>query len=185
MLKRKKRQLSYVDAHNKAVNLYKKSASALIWAGIFNVVGSIFFTVSGSNDLTNFLGAFLCFGTNTFIFSLPSTYSFLLSYLPWSAILYIAISFALSAIYCMLGFFSLNGNKKFLYSGIGLYFVDWIMLIMCYFFETPGVSNDSLYLLLGVHLVITIFLLIALYQRYKVIELEKKRKELINKETNN
>ena len=184
MFKNKKRQTSYVDAHNRAVSLYKKSASALIWAGIFNVVGSIFFTVSSNNNISNFLGTFLCLGMNTFIFSLPQTYSFLVNGIPWSAILYIAVSLAFSAIYCMLGLFSLNGNKIFLYSGISLYFLDWVFLIMCYFFETPGITNDTIYLLIGVHLIITIFLLIALYQRYKVIELDKKRKELLEKEKN-
>lgn len=185
MINRKKRQLSYVDAHNRAVNLYKKSASALIWAGIFNVVGSIFFTVSSNTNLSNFLGTFLCFGMNTFIFSLEPTYSFLVNFLPWSAIIYILVSFIISAIYCMLGFFSLNGNKIYLYSGIGLYFIDWIFLILCYLFNTPGITNDNLYLLIGVHIIITVFLLISLYQRYKVIDLDKKRKELLKNNEQN
>ena len=140
--------------------------------GLFNVVGAIFYLVGTNTNLKELNGTFLCFGINSFIFSFENVRAFLLENLPWSGLLFIVISFLISAFYCFLGIFAIKGNKICLFLGTIFYFIDWVFLLLCYYIELVIIERSIIYLMIGVHLVISVFLIIAIIQYFKVIDLE-------------
>lgn len=177
---KKHKNISYIDAHNKAVSIYKKTASALLWTGIFNIVGAIFYLVGTNGSVKELSGTFLCYGLNTFVFSLSSVREFLINSLPWSGILYIFSSFLLSAFFATVGIFAMKGKKICLFLGIGAYFIDWVFLLLCYYIKLVVIESSITYLMLGVHLVISVFLIISVIEYYKVIDIEKIRNKEVN-----
>lgn len=168
----KKKKLSYVDAHNNAVSAYKRSTTAIIFIGIFNVVGAIFYLVQINGVSNNLMGQFLCLGLDMFIFSIPPVASFLINNLPWTVVIYLLLFFGTSAIYCWLGAVALRGKKNYLFAGSILYLIDWVFLLCCYFFRNDLISDESLFLMIGVHVIVTVFIFMAIYQYHKVISIE-------------
>ncbi len=177
----RKKKMSYVDAHNNAVRAYKKASTSIIFIGIFNVIGAIFYLVQ-INDVGDFAGQFLCLGLNMFIFSIPPVGEFLISNLPWSVIIYILLFFSFGALYAFLGVMANRGKGKYLYASLILYLIDWVFLLCCYFYLNAFLSSNSVFLMIGVHLIVTVFLFMAIYQYHKVISIEIVHKREIQKE---
>lgn len=170
----KNRQVSYVDLHNRAVIRYRRACKAFIWAGVVNflglIIGIIQYYVQKSTASVPF---YLCFGTCDFVFSLLAVAN-MNAAIYW--ILVFVINIALTAGAVLLGLYSSFGKKPFLFSMIGSYFLDWILCFLAYFLvhqELIALMIDA-----GIHVVVSFFLILAVYQYYNVFNIEKRFKDI-------
>ena len=76
----------------------------------------------------------------------------------------------------LLGLFSSQGKKKLLFTMAGVYFLDWIFALLAYF--VAGESAIGLMINAGIHVVATFFVIMAIYQYYNVINIEKRFKNI-------
>ena len=166
--RKEKKKLSYVDAHNNAVTKYRRACKAFIWVGVVNfvglLVGVIQFYLQESADSVPF---YYCFGICEFL------YSILDGRIPTAAFWVIVSIFttATTAGAVLLGLFSSHGKKKLLFLMISIYFVDWIFVLLAYFLVTGNVIG--LMINAGIHVVATFFLVLAVFEYYNVINIEK------------
>ena len=207
-LKKKKKPLSYVEAHNKAFKLFQKAALIMIWAAVFNVFGlfiSIIQVISSSGELVSKFadGSFLynntlyagstfqyslCYASNSFIFRLLETLTFnpysSAQTLPtsWFYALIIIISLIFSSITAYLSVQARNGKFYALLASAIFYGVDTLMIIDCYLI---GEDLSNIWIMIGVHVIILIFIFIAIFEYVRLFEIEKlheKQISLLNKE---
>ncbi|MCD8203682.1 MAG: hypothetical protein LUB56_00960, partial [Coprobacillus sp.] len=161
--RRKKTPLTYIEAHNKAVKAYKRNCTVFIFIGIFNVIGSIFFVVY-VEDISSMMGEFLCMGMDLFLFMRAPIGFFVVDYLPWTIILYLAVFFGTSAVVTWLGVYARMGKKKYFYASCIIYIIDWIFVIFLYVFQ-----NEFTYYLAGddwnynVSLIVIIHIITAVF----------------------
>ena len=166
--KREKKKLSYVDAHNNAVTKYRRACKAFIWVGVVNfvglLVGIIQFYLQGSADSVPF---YYCFGISEFLFS------FLQGRIPGVLFWIIVGVFttATTAGAVLLGLFSSHGKKTLLFTMVGIYFGDWVFVLLAYFLVTGNVIG--LMINAGIHIVATFFIILAVFEYYNVINIEK------------
>ena len=166
--RREKKKLSYVDAHNNAVTKYRRACKAFIWVGVVNfvglLVGIIQFYIQGSADSVPF---YYCFGISEFLFS------FMQGRVPTALFWVIVTIFttATTAGAVLLGLFSSHGKKKLLFTMVSIYFVDWVFVLLAYFLVTGNVIG--LMINAGIHVVATFFIILAVFEYYNVINIEK------------
>lgn len=166
--RREKKKLSYVDAHNNAVTKYRRACKAFIWVGVVNfvglLVGIIQFYIQGSADSVPF---YYCFGISEFLFS------FMQGRVPTALFWVIVAIFttATTAGAVLLGLFSSHGKKKLLFTMVSIYFVDWVFVLLAYFLVTGNVIG--LMINAGIHVVATFFIILAVFEYYNVINIEK------------
>ena len=166
--RREKKKLSYVDAHNNAVTKYRRACKAFIWVGVVNfvglLVGIIQFYIQGSADSVPF---YYCFGISEFLFS------FMQERVPTALFWVIVAIFttATTAGAVLLGLFSSHGKKKLLFTMVSIYFVDWVFVLLAYFLVTGNVIG--LMINAGIHVVATFFIILAVFEYYNVINIEK------------
>ncbi len=88
------------------------------------------------------------------------------------------IALATTAGAVLLGVYAAMGKKKILISMIAAYGVDWLFLILksTLFFARDGLLG--LFINLGIHMIISFFLVVAVYQFYNVINIEKRFKDI-------
>ena len=172
---RKRGPVSYVDTHNKAVINYRRACKAFIWVGVVNFVGLLIgviqFYIQKSNNVVPF---YYCFGISDFLFnSLNKTVTMPIA-LFWVMVAIITIS--LSAGAAILGLFASQWKKVFLFTMVGVYFLDWIFVLLAFFIA--GESTIGLMINAGIHVVATFFIIMAVYQYYNVINIEKRFKNV-------
>ncbi len=176
---RKQRQISYVDMHNTAVIRYRRACRTFIWAGVVNFLGLIIGVVqhyTQEAQLEKPIPFFLCFGTCDFLFSWFETFNKLPLALYW--VIVAVISLGTTAGATLLGLFSSQGKKKILFAMVGAYGLDWVLVFLKYFilFERDGLVG--LLVSVGIHIIISFFLIVAVYYFYNVINIEKRFKDV-------
>ncbi len=172
--KNKPRQASYVELHNSAVLRYRRACKTFIWAGVVNLVGLIVGVIQYYAQGQEYLPFFYCFGVNDFLFTLLEPILGLNSVWFWlivAAMLLITTSGAV-----LLGLFSSQGKKVILFIMLGVYLTDWIMAFLAFF--VAGESWIGLLINAGIHVIVSFFLVVALYQYYNVINIEKRFKNI-------
>lgn len=168
---RKNRQpISYVDAHNNAVTKYRRACKAFIWVGVVNFVGLLIgviqYYAQGSAETVPF---YYCFGLCDFLFNLLARVQGLHVALFWAIVGVITTATTVGAV--LLGLFSAQGKKVLLFTIAGIYLADWIFALLAFFV----VTNDTIGLMIdaGIHVVASFFIILAIFEYYNVINIEK------------
>lgn len=186
MKKKAKRVIPYSVAHNKAVNLYKKTSTFLLWAGVLNLFSSIIGViqmVSNTNLVVNDItynwprsGFALSFSVQLLIDSLLiENLNSVAAYL-----LIILIALALGTLFAFLGIFSSKGKIVFLLTGTFIYLLDFIAMFFVYTYSSVVMVWTNYAFSLASHVIILIANVIAISMFFSVIEIEKKYKGNIN-----
>ncbi|MFA5442808.1 MAG: hypothetical protein WCX85_00765 [Bacilli bacterium] len=160
-MKNNKPQPTYAKLHNKAVRLYRKTAIFLLWAGVISILATVI------GIFRSQAGYGMSLAINVYINRLIATIS-----LPDYAyfLIIFAISIATGALLAVLGFFAQQGKKTFLFVGAALYLADFAVVFLVY-----GANWDTTYAFtIATHLVILGALLIAIYEYFNVIAIEKR-----------
>ena len=94
----------------------------------------------------------------------------------WVIVSLIALATTAGAV--LLGVYASMGKKKVLIAMISAYGADWLLLILknILFFSRDGAAG--LIVNLGIHVIISFFLIVAVYQFYNVINIEKRFKDI-------
>ena len=170
----KNRQVSYIDTHNAAVIRYRRACKAFIWVGVVNFVGLIIgiiqYYAQGSGEVIPF---YYCFGICDFFFTwLASTTMPAVWF--WLFVAFLTTATTAGAV--LLGVFSSQGKKIILFSMIGVYSLDWIFVFLAFFLA--GETEIGLMINAGIHVVASFFLIMAVYQYYNVLNIEKRFKNI-------
>ena len=168
------RTVSYIDAHNTAVIRYRRACKAFIWVGVVNFIGLIIGIIQYFIQDSGWLPFYYCFGINDFTFSLLFPIMGVKSV--WFWIIVATFSLATTAGAVLLGVFSSYGKKIYLFAMIIAYFIDWIMVFLAHF--VAGEDLLGLMINAGIHVVASFFIIMALYQYYNVINIEKRFKDI-------
>ncbi|MCD8204915.1 MAG: hypothetical protein LUC16_03730 [Coprobacillus sp.] len=176
--RRNKAPQTYIEAHNKAVKAYKRNCTVFIFIAIFNVIGSIFFVVY-IEEISSMMGEFLCMGIDLFLFMREPIGFFIIEYLPWTIFLYLGVFFGTSALILWLGIFARMGKKKYFYASCIIYIIDWVFLILLYFFQNDFTAylagddwNYNVSLILIIHIITAVFVIRAFLNYRKVYSIE-------------
>ena len=167
--KKDKTKLTYQEEHNKAYNAFKKASRIGIWAGVLCVIGLL--TAIAQQSQIGMFNLFLCFGSVDFIICLFLSNS-LLTATPWFYILSFLIAISVSALFILLSVFASQGKKIPLILMVILYFIDMIFIIPMGLMGLESTGN--LWLSIGVHTVIIVFMFIALYEYFNIIKIAQK-----------
>lgn len=172
---RKRGPVSYVDTHNAAVINYRRACKAFIWVGIVNFVGLLIgiiqFYIQNSGEVVPF---YYCFGICDFLFNLLAHTSGLHPALFWVIVAIISVATTVGAV--LLGLFASQGKKKILFTMVGVYFLDWVFVFLAFFLA--GETTIGLMINGGIHVVATFFVIMAVYQYYNVLNIEKRFKNI-------
>ncbi|NCA97206.1 MAG: hypothetical protein EOM77_03390 [Bacteroidia bacterium] len=163
----KKPQLTYTEAHNKAVRLYRRTSIFLLWAGVVSVLATLIGVLRSESGY----GMSLAF--NIFILRWIASLS-LPDYAQY--IIFFAFSIASGAIFAVLGYFAQQGKKVFLFVGLGLYMADFVAVFLVY----GAIWSTTYALTIGTHLFILGALIIAVFEYYQVITIEKHHNAMKN-----
>ena len=175
---RRNRQVSYVDTHNNAVIRYRRACRTFIWAGVVNFVGPLigiaqhYTQESQANQPIPF---YFCFGIGEFLFAWFESFNMNIV-LFWILVALITLALTVGAV--LLGLYSSMGKKKILITMVALYGADWLLLMLknILFFSRDGMIG--LLFNLGIHIIISFFVIVAVYQFYNVINIEKRFKDI-------
>ena len=170
----KRGPVSYVDTHNAAVIRYRRYCKSFIWVGIINfiglLVGIIQYYIQSASDKVPF---YYCFGFSDFAFNLLA-YTGMPAWLFWIVVVLLSILTTSGAV--LLGLFASQGKKKFLIGMLVAYLLDWIFCLLAYF--VAGEEVIGLMINAGIHVVASFFLIMALYEYYQVLNIEKRFKNI-------
>lgn len=160
-MKRAKSGYTYAEAHNKAVNAYQKSIMVLFWVGILNIGGAIIGTIS---DAYHFLPSL---ASNMMIFHwlLKLTDIVIINKL---FIVFVSILFA--AVLSLLWSLAKKGNKYAFFTGIGIYLVDTILVILFLIDEPVFIAQ------IIIHAIVIILLIMGIGAYNSIYSIEKKYK---------
>lgn len=182
---RKKKQRaprSYVAMHNAAVTRFQKSSRIFIWAGVVNFVGLIIANIQLVAGKSEQMPFYFCFGILNYLFNVLHYYTSISTV--WFYIVVYASSLLCSAGAILLGVKASQPSKKALFACVGIYFVDWIFVLLAFFLAKEtwiGLLFNG-----GIHAIITFFLIFAVYEYYNVFNIEKQfekpKKEPINEQ---
>ncbi len=179
MKKREKRPITYGEAHNKAVRMFKRSSIFLLWAGIVNLFAVIIGVIQSaagsilSSEICKITwptsGYALSFSIQIFLNSLlvpamdPGLAYFLM--------LLIAAGF--SALFVFIGLFASKGRLGLLIAGGALYALDFVGMFFVYgFTQVPAVWTNYAFTL-ATHAIIFAAVVVAIIEYYNVIHIEK------------
>ncbi len=170
----KRKTASYVELHNRAVERFRKSSRILIWAGIFNVLGLAVGIVQifSSPETEHTLPLYFCFGLFDIFFNLiiKEIIDWSNAYVGFGLAIFVAMIMSIGAI--LLSVFASQGRKRPLIIATGLYFIDWVLVLIAYFLSLESWQN--LIMSCGFHLIISACLAYAIYQYFNVINIEKR-----------
>ena len=169
----KNRTASYVDLHNNAVIKYRRYCRTFIWVGIIGVLGLMVGIIQYFLQGFDTIPFYYCFGICDFFLTLFVVLE-MNTVLFWILTALLVISTAAGAV--LLGVFSSYGKKWVLFTMLGCYLGDWIFTFLAFF--VAGESVIGLMINAGMHIVVSFFLIMALYQYYNVINIEKRFKNI-------
>lgn len=172
--KNKVREVSYVDTHNRAVIRYRRACRTFIWVGVVNFVGLLIGIIQYYTQKSDWMTFCYCFGVSDFLFSLLFPRMGETSVWFWLIVAFFSIITTAGAV--LLGVFSSYGKKKVLFAMVIAYFVDWIMVFLAHFVA----GEDLLGFLInaGIHVIASFFIILAIYQYYMVLNIEKRFKDI-------
>ncbi|MCQ3035726.1 MAG: hypothetical protein MJ248_05910 [Bacilli bacterium] len=165
----RKKETSYVETHNRAVERFRKASRILIWAGIFNVLGLAIGIVQVTTGVSDTLPFYFCFGVVNLLFN---SLIVRIGNIFWefTIVIVIAMVFSIGAI--LLSVYASQGRRKPLIIATGIYFLDWIVVLVTYFLALDNWQN--LVMSCGFHIIISGCLAYAIYQYFNVINIEKR-----------
>ena len=168
--------------HNAAVTRFQKSSRIFIWAGVVNFVGLIIANIQLVAGKSEQMPFYFCFGILNYLFNVLHYYTSISTV--WFYIVVYASSLLCSAGAVLLGVKASQPSKKALFACVGIYFVDWIFVLLAFFLAKEtwiGLLFNG-----GIHAIITFFLIFAVYEYYNVFNIEKRfekpKKEPINEQ---
>ena len=166
--KKEKKPLSYVSVHNAAVVRFQKSSRIFIWAAVVNFFGLIIGHIQylAGNTLIPFS---FCYGVSNFFLNLL-WYGTTISEI-WIMVIAYVVSFILSGVTAWMGVMCSQARKNFLIACAIFYLIDWVFVLLAYFIAYgpwSGLMFNG-----GIHVIISFFLIIAIYEYYNVIKIEK------------
>ena len=180
-MKKARKEVSYVDAHNKAVKLYQKATLFFMWAGILCVFAAVIGVIQSAAGASN--GNITDFTWPSSGFALSLSINIYLSYLFLSSLdmvmanfLIILISLVLGAGFALIGVFSARGKLWLLITGLALYLLDFALSFFVYF-ASPLSSYfvwTNYAFTLALHVVILAAGIVALIEYYRVLDIEKR-----------
>ena len=175
--RREKKQLTYSEAHNKAVKMYQKTSIFLLWAGLLNVfaiiigviqlgTGSVIENLSfmwpNSGFALNF--SFQIYLNNILITNLDTL---LADFIMILIALIIGIGFS------FLGVFASKGKLPILFIGTILYALDFVAMFFVYSFTKVPFIWTNYAFTLACHVVVLVAMVISIIEYYNVIYIEK------------
>ncbi len=171
MAKKKKgrKTASYVTLHNNAVTRFQKASRIFIWAGVVNFIGLIIGHIQFATGAVENPPFYFCFGIGNFLFNILY-YSGL--DIVWVYLIAYFLSAALTGVAVLIGVFSSQAKKPFIYASVISYLVDWVFVLLAFF--VAGETWTGLLFNGGIHAIITFFLVIAIYEYYNVFNIEKR-----------
>lgn len=178
-MKKTKRQISYHEAHNRAVKTYQKTSIFLFWAGVVNVFAIIIGVIQNAagSVLDNTLaylwprsGFAMCFSLQIYLNKLLLTN---ISIVAVVDILIILIALVLGALFAFIGFMASKGRRLYLFLGAGLYTLDFGAMFIVYHLGAIPSNWTNYAFSLAVHALVLGALAIAIWQYYNVIHIEK------------
>lgn len=191
--RRKKKTLTYVEAHNRAFSIFLKASTIMIWAAVFNVFGvmltiiqyamnaeisAIF--IKDSYLYTHLVSSTyqysLCFSSNSFIFrfievlnrDIYQTTPILETH--WFYLITIVISIIFAAGVSFLAILTRSGKKWAMITNAVFYGIDTMMILGCYLI---GEDIALLWIMIGVHVIILFFIFIGIFEYFHLFEIEK------------
>lgn len=174
-LGKKRGPTSYVDTHNSAVIRYRRYCRAFIWVGVVNFIGLIVGIIQYYiQNLESRVPFYYCFGFNDFLFNMLAVIEGLPAALFWVIVAVVTVLTTSGA--ALLGLFSSFGKKKYLFAMVIAYFIDWIFSFLAFF--VAGEDTIGLMINAGIHVVATFFIIMAVYQYYQVLNIEKRFKDI-------
>ena len=176
-----KKVVSYIDAHNRAVNFYRKSAMFLFWAGIIAVGASIIGIVQMVAG-QNYVYEEIVYAWPTSGFALGFSLEIFLARLFLNVIdtpaladvLIILVSLILGGGFGALGVFASKGKRWCLFLGGGLYLADFAALFFVYQYLSPITNWTNYAFSIATHVIVLSALIVAIIEYYRVIDIEKK-----------
>ena len=178
-MKKAKRQITYTEAHNRAVRMFQRTSIFLLWAGVVNVFALIIGVIQNSagSVLNNELvyawprsGFAMCFSLQIYLNKL------LLENLSIAAvadIVMILIALVLGGAFAFGGFLASKGKWLALFIGTVLYALDFGAMFFVYHFGGVIHNWTNYAFTLAVHVIVLGALVIAISQYYNVIHIEK------------
>lgn len=172
-----KKQISYYEAHNKAVRMYRRTSIFLLWVGILNAFAVILGVIQSAAGAKM---SELAFDWPNSGFSLAMSVQMLINSLliqnldaTIADILMIIIALAISAAFAALGVFAGKGKLWVLILGAALYAADFgsMFFIFNSGFVPNVLANYSFSLV--THIAILAACLFAIVEYYNVIHIEK------------
>lgn len=172
-----KHNYTYLEAHNKAVKTYQRTAIFLLWSGVVNVFASIIGVIQISAGATmsklTFLwpnsGFAMCYSGQMVLNSL------LIQNLDQlvADILILLISLILGACFAFIGIFAAKGKKVFLLLGGIIYAIDFASMFFVYKSNLVPMVWTNYAFTLVTHIIILVATCVALVEYYNVIHIEK------------
>ena len=181
-----KKVMSYVEAHNRAVNFFRKSAMFLFWAGIIAVGAAVIGVVQTSMGQVYVLdeiarnwptsGFALGFSLEIFLARvfLDNISNGALAGIFLADILIILVSLVLGGGFAALGVFAAKGKRWCLFLGGGLYLADFAALFFVYSYLSPITNWTNYAFSIATHVIVLSALVVAIIEYYRVIDIEKK-----------
>lgn len=206
-LRRRKRNRTYVEAHNRTYSIFVKSSRIIIWAGAFNVIGlmvsviqsslgqapiyyfssnTIFWSKLGTSTTSQFG---LCYAICSMIFRFFETASIDFNKFGEGVlnttsllILELVVAILFSALSVALSVFASQGRKYCLYGQTIFYLLDTLTIIILYFLGEPF---EIIWLLIGVHAIILFFAILSIISYYQLFAIERAHKNGYNQTASN
>lgn len=162
-----KKEINYVEQHNKAVLRFQKTALFLLWAGVVSLIAILISVLRTDSGLG------MALSINIFLNNLINGTS--LSDVLKKLLIFI---FALisGALFAALGYFARLGKLVFLLIGTSLYVLDFALT----FFIYPLAFSNAFTFSIATHVVILGALGIAIYYYFRVIKLNISQGATIN-----
>lgn len=168
-IKRPKRVLTYEEKHNRYLGNFKKFASVLIWVGVLNVVSLIIALIQAVTGQAAMFFTF-CFGFSNLSFRLLGLIKIFHEGWEWLYyVLVFIIAILFSSISIIIGVFSGQAKKKYLWLGFILYIIDTLAIIPCRLFL--GENDSVMWMMFLLHIIVIGFIAFAIMQYYRIIDL--------------
>ena len=178
-----KREISYIDAHNKAVKHYQKASLFLLYAGVLGLFAAIIGVVQMATTQVEVLPGEFNWPSSGFALSLSLQIyldSLLLAHLDQvlASFLIIILSLVFGSLFGFLGYFATRGRRIFLIIGLALYFLDFIFMFFFYHLNLGSVGFvwTNYAFSLALHVIVIGFAIAGLVFYYQVFDIEKKFK---------
>ena len=176
MAKLAKRQMTYKEAHNKAVRMYQRCSIFLLWVGIVNVFACLIGVIQIATGTTM---QALSYDWPSSGFALTLTIQILINNLLlkaisslWASFIIMAIALVFGALFAFGGYFASKGNIILLFIGGGLYALDFGAMFFIYKYFAPFAWTNYAFTLV-IHVLVLAALIFAIVQYYNVFHIEK------------